>query len=186
MVWKDIPNWKGMYQASDTGLIKSVERKLENQPNHANRIVKEKFLSQCKNKDGYLQVNLHKNGKSYPYRVHRLVALTFLPNKDNLPEINHKDGDRENNNVLNLEWCTRQYNNAYSFHKLGRSAWSKGVFGSKHPLSKKIQMIKNGVVVRSFTGVRQAARELGYTLSGITACASGRRPSYKGYQWKYE
>ena len=85
-----------------------------------------------------------------------------------------------------MEWCTRQYNNAYSFHKLGRSAWSKGVFGSKHPLSKKIQMIKNGVVVRAFTGVRQAARELGYTLSGITACASGRRPSYKGYQWKYE
>ena len=105
------------------------------------------MLSQCKNKDGYLQVNLHKNGKSYPYRVHRLVALTFLPNKDNLPDINHKAGDRENNNVLNLEWCTRQYNNAYSFHKLGRSAWSKGVFGSKHPLSKKIQMIKYVVVV---------------------------------------
>lgn len=100
-VWKDIKGYEGEYKVSNYGRVKSLK-------NH-----KEKILKQWKNNKGYLNIALYKNKKSKMYRVHRLVALAFIPNPENLPEVNHKDEIKENNHVDNLEWCDRKYNMNY-------------------------------------------------------------------------
>lgn len=76
-----------------------------------------------KGKDGYMSIGLIKNGKSTQHRVHRIVACAFIPNPENKPFINHKDGNRTNNNVDNLEWCTQKENAYHSIHTLGK--WSR-------------------------------------------------------------
>ena len=106
-IWKDIPNYEGLYQASNFGRIKSIQYF-----NHANNKIypREKILKPILNEKGYCRVDLSKSGESKRHRVHRLVAKTFLPNPYNLLEVNHIDGNKQNNNVNNLEWCSRSYN----------------------------------------------------------------------------
>ena len=99
-VWKDIPQYGGKYQASSLGRIWSVKHQ---------RVLKP-FLE----KNGYYRTYLYApDGKRKKEYVHRMIAMTFLDNPDNLPQVNHKDEDRQNNNVENLEWCTAQYNVNY-------------------------------------------------------------------------
>ena len=135
-VWKDIPNFKNLYQASSLGNIKSLERYVNSGiKNNVKVRRKEQILKQY-NKNGYLQVSLSKNHKRYYFNVHKLVALTFISNPNNLPQINHKDENPLNNCVDNLEWCTAKYNcnygtrnkriyNKTSFKK-GHIPWNKG------------------------------------------------------------
>lgn len=97
-IWKDVPNYEGIYQASNLGRIK------QSQYNH---ILKPILHNR------YYCVGLSKDGKVKQYRLHRLIAETFIPNPDNLPQVNHKDENKLNNNVDNLEWCDSKYNNNY-------------------------------------------------------------------------
>ena len=101
--WADILNYKGKYQISNLGRVKALNYR---------RTKKEKIITLKKSK-GYYQVSLWKNGKRKIFLVHRLVAQTFIPNPDNLPQVNHKDENKLNNCVNNLEWCTQAYNNSY-------------------------------------------------------------------------
>lgn len=103
-VWKDIDGYEGIYQVSSFGNIKSVER-LRTGKHGSLAPVKEKLLKKKITKSGYLAVHLRTNKNSYP-TVHRLVANAFITNPDNKPTVNHKDGDKLNNNVSNLEWST--------------------------------------------------------------------------------
>ena len=103
-VWKDVVEYEGLYQVSNLGRIKSLKR-----INSYGRTVSEKILKPHPNiKSGYLCVNLYKNDKSTIMPIHRLVAITFIPNPDNLPQVGHKDETRTNNNVDNLEWVTNK------------------------------------------------------------------------------
>ena len=110
--WRPIEGYEGLYEVSSYGRVRSLDRYDSN-----NHFRKGKVLSPVKNKDGYLQVNLCCNGKYKMFLVHRLAAQAFIPNPDNLPEINHKDENPGNNNVDNLEWCTRKYNINYGSRK---------------------------------------------------------------------
>ena len=110
-IWKPIEGYEGQYEISSYGRVKSLKRPYEN--NGGIQWTKERILSPGKDKDGYLQVNLHCNGKQHQRKIHRLVAQAFLPNPDNLPMVNHKDEDKTNNNVDNLEWCDHRYNMNY-------------------------------------------------------------------------
>lgn len=103
--WKDVPNYEGLYQVSNLGRIKSLRDK--------NGKAREKILKLKLSKFGYYQICLCKNGKQKWYFVHRLVALAFIPNPNNLPQINHIDENKTNNYVENLEWCTSKYNSNY-------------------------------------------------------------------------
>lgn len=104
-IWKDIKNFEGLYQISNYGNIYSNNRKM--------------ILKPRKDKDGYLGINLYKNNCSKSYRVHRLVAIHFIFNPDDKLQVNHIDGNKENNCVWNLEWCTQEENMQHSLkHKL--------------------------------------------------------------------
>lgn len=101
--WRAVPGYEGLYEVSDIGNVRNVRRN--------------KLLRLTKTNNGYIQVSLFKNGIKTGLKVHRLVAQAFLPNPDNLPMINHKDENKTNNRVENLEWCTAKYNNNYGSRK---------------------------------------------------------------------
>lgn len=107
-IWKDILNYEGLYQISNLGNVKS----LGNKHKHKNSIILKQTIDR---KNGYLTVSLSKKGKMKMYRVHRLVANAFIDNFNNYPIINHKDGNKLNNCVDNLEWCTYKQNIIHSW-----------------------------------------------------------------------
>jgi len=122
-IFRDIKGYEGLYQISNLGRIWSVPRKRKCD----NQSIGNKFLKPRQDKKtGYLKVALYKNGKAKVFYVHRLVALHFIPNPSNLPQINHKDGDKTNNSINNLEWVTASQNIKDSFKK-GRIVWNKGL-----------------------------------------------------------
>lgn len=105
IIWKDIIGFEGCYKAGDSGEIKSLERK-----DRLGRIVNNRLLNKVLNHQGYYRVRLSKDGKKLPCRVHRLVAVAFIPNPKNKSHVNHKDGDKLNNAADNLEWVTHTEN----------------------------------------------------------------------------
>jgi hypothetical protein len=110
--WKDIKGFEGLYQISDKGNVKRIEHKA-NSSWGGIRIYPEKLKVQGYDKDGYRTVMLYKGRYKKLCKVHRLVAEAFIENPDSLPQINHKDEDKQNNTVSNLEWCDCKYNNNY-------------------------------------------------------------------------
>lgn len=126
-IWKDIINYEGKYEVSNLGRVRSLSY------NGTGEI---KLLKQGTDKKGYKRVGLCKNGKTKHYYVHRLVAITFIPNPDDLSIVNHKDENPANNNVNNLEWCTSEYNNNYGTRNERASESHKGKHHSEETKKK--------------------------------------------------
>ena len=101
-IWKDIQDYNGDYQVSNLGRIRTFKQGAQG-----------RILSPILNRGRYLKINLYKDGKMQTHAIHRLVAEAFIPNPNNLPQVNHKDENGQNNCVDNLEWCDAQYNNTY-------------------------------------------------------------------------
>ena len=109
--WKPVVGYEGLYEVSNWGRVKSIKRIVKSPRGY--RTVCERTLKPTKDSHGYLCVSLYKEGKMKFVKIHRLVAEAFLDNPDNLPQINHKDEDKTNNHVNNLEWCDAKYNSNY-------------------------------------------------------------------------
>ena len=155
---KDIIGYEGLYAVTSCGKVYSYRN--------------EKFLKLQKRKDGYLQVNLCKNSERKKYLVHRLVAEAYLPNPNNLPCVNHRDENKENNALPNLEWCTHEYNINYGSHnKRMAKSLSKPVYCEE--------------LNKTFDGAAAAARELGLDHSHITKCCKGKLRTTGGYHFRY-
>ena len=108
-IWKDVVGYEGFYQVSNTGRIKSLERFIMR--NGYKTRLSEKFKKICNDTDGYKITILCINNNVYNVKIHRLVAEAFIPNSLNLPQVNHIDGDKTNNNDWNLEWVSNLENN---------------------------------------------------------------------------
>lgn len=127
-IWKDIQGYEGIYQVSSHGRVRSLDRIVERKGSSGNFFVKGRVLTQSDDTHGYMKVNLTKHDQKRTFKVHRLVAIHFLDNPNNLPCVNHKDENKLNNNVDNLEWCTKEYNNSYGTKCKRQSETRKKLF----------------------------------------------------------
>lgn len=187
-IWKDIQDYEELYQVSNLGRIKSLKRtfKIYNRFSALSNInVKEKIKKLTKDKNGYLIVSISKNGYEKKCKVHRLVAQTFVPNPNRYNEINHIDGNKRNNNVSNLEWCTRNKNMKHA----SETNLMKPILGQKNPLSKAvIQYDKNMNKIAEYGSINEAGRKTGYGSQNIGNCCRGAKhcKTAYGYIWKYK
>lgn len=134
--------------------------------------------------NGAITVSLCVDSKHYPKQVHRLVAEAFIPNPENKPQVNHKNGNRCDNREENLEWVTNSENVQHSHDYLDRNF---SAYGQNHRNSVSVsQYTKNGVLVDVYGSVNEAGRQLGIQFTNIAKCARGERPYAGDFVWKYE
>ena len=171
-IWKDIKGYEGLYQISNYGNVKSLNYK---------RTGKERLMKPALQTNGYFFVWLC-NKQNKCFFIHRLVADAFIPNPDNLPCVNHKDEDKTNNHVNNLEWCTNKYNNEYGTRlKRFRETQLKN-----HKLSKKVyQYTLDGKFVKEWDSTMECGRN-GFDQGAIVRCCKGERKTHRGYIWTYK
>lgn len=178
---KDIENimgYEGIYVISRDGDIWSLSRPYINNKGKTEKIKPLKKLNTfLDGKKNYKMVGLSKDGKSVKYSIHRLVAKTFLKCEDGKVEVNHKDGNKLNNNVKNLEWCTRIENVRHSIEN-GLTKTTKG----KIILQKDI----NGNIIKEHNSIRSAGRSLGKEMGNIANCCRGAVKTAYGYLWEYK
>lgn len=173
-MWKDVCDFEGLYQVNELGEIKSVERTKKN--NAGIQAVNERILKQRTDKDGYFAVCLCKDGKHYGRRVNRLVAEAFIPNPDDLPVVHHKDENKQNNNVDNLEWCTVQYNTCYG----------EGLKSGAIKRGRPVIQLDNGVVINEYYSTGNASDETGIPQGNIYNACAGKRRIAGGYEWRFK
>lgn len=156
-IWKPIKDFEGLYEISNLGIVRSLYNNI--------------ILKPSSNGRGWLKVGLHKKGQITQRYIHRLVGQAFIPNPGNLPEINHIDEDKTNNQVSNLEWCTSEYNLHYGnrMNKLKKAV---------------LQFNKDGVLVKEWESGTLAYKQT--NICHISDCCNGNRKSAGGYIWKYK
>lgn len=163
----DIQGYEGLYKVNNGGDILSVRSR--------------KILKAGKNKQGYMCVVLAKDGKCKTYKVHRLVASAFIPNPQNLPSINHKDENKTNNNVNNLEWCTHKYNLNYGTAIERRSKTIK-----ESPIKQRksvLQLSLQGNIIAEYRSIKEAAEETGIDRRQISRAINHVGKQAQGYLW---
>ena len=175
--WRDIKGFEGLYQTSNLGRVKSLSRVVR-----ANtcglREISEKILSNGKSSCGYELVVLSKNGKHYNKFIHRLIAETFIPNPNKYKEVNHKDENKHNNRVANLEWCDRKYNANYG----------TGIERCAAKKCKPVVMIDvtTGVELKTYKSAKDAMKETNINRNNIGMVCLGKRVTAGGYIWKFK
>lgn len=158
-IFMDIKGYEERYQISTKGRVWSI--------------ISQRYLQPTKLKSGYLVVHLTaKNGKKKLEYIHRLVALMFAPNPNHYTEVNHKDENKANNTIENLEWCSRSYNNTY---------------GSKQDSVKKAvgQYDLQNKLIKTYPSISEAARQNNISFSSISLCCNGYRKTSHNYRWKF-
>lgn len=174
-IWKEIEDTNGLYFVSNLGNVRK----------------KEKSIKKTERIDGYIKVRINYGDYVKNLFVHRLVAIAFIPNPDNLPQVNHIDGDKSNNTVTNLEWCTEKENQKHRIevlHKdmIGENNPMFGVSGSKSPVYKGLiyqHDMKTGEIINSYEGSGEAAKAVNGKASGVIRVLNLPNRSYKGYRW---
>lgn len=187
--WMDVEGTDGIYQVSNLGRVRSLAVCGRSKAKRSNEY---RILSACQTP--YPHVGVKINGKRVTKKIHRLVAEAFLPNKDNLPEVNHIDGDKRNNRVDNLEWCSSSQNVLHSIYVLHPNQIAPMVFYNKYTRPKPIlQISKSGIVLNRFANGAEASKATGVCQRDILMVANHvqfkpghERKTAGGYVWRFE
>lgn len=177
-IWKDIPGYEGYYQASNLGNIKSLDRTISNK---RGKYLKKGKIKKLKiNKYGYFHIHLDKNGERKWFAVHRLIAITFLKNPNNFPQINHKNEIKTDNRIENLEFCTALFNNTYGT-RLKRVS-------KKNKLKKVVLKYDlNGNFIKKYSSVSEATKKNNISsISSVSCCCNGKIKQTHGYIFKFK
>lgn len=174
--WGWYPGYEGIAQVSTRGQVQTVDRWITDK-NGKKRFIKGRILRPVRGKDGYLRVTLSRDGKQRTYKVHRLVAETWLDNPENKPQVNHLDENKENCSVENLSYCSAKAN----------INWGTGIKRRAASRSMPVQAIdvKTGEVVLEFPSMMEAGRK-GFDQAHVSLCCRGKRRTHKGYKWRYK
>lgn len=179
--WRDIEGYEGLYEVSNLGRVKSLGNGKSTNPNNS----KERILKQAKDVGGYLRVNLCREGKRKNFKVHRLVAQTFIPNPLNLPQVNHRNEDKTDNRAseqyTNLEWISNFDNCNHGTRNLRAAKANTNGKCSK----KVLQFSLKGELIREWVSLSEVKRQLGFSVGNISQCCSGKRKHAYGYVWRY-
>lgn len=173
--WKPVVGYEGFYEVSNLGRIRSLDRSFIDRDGHE-RHYKGKIMALCDAGKGYRNVQLQAKGKRSTPRVCRVVATAWIPNPNNLPQVNHKDEDKTNDSADNLEWCTAIYNTRYG----------TGIERRAAQISKRVKQYDlNGNFIAEWPSATAAAKELGIDQPHIIRCCRGKLRKTGGYVWKY-
>ena len=205
-IWKTIKGYENLYEVSSFGKVRSLDRiiKTNNRFGEMNKKIKGKIIKGSFNKKtGYLQVILCKGKNKKLFLIHRLVLENFIPNVNNLPQVNHIDGNKQNNNLNNLEWCTRSENIKHSY-SLGlshsnfktKSGEEHHFYGKHHKEISKLKMRLGhcNIVeqynlqdefIRTWNGTKEIECILKINNAHISECCRGKRKTAGGYKWRY-
>jgi hypothetical protein len=170
-IWKDVQGYEGFYRVSSWGRVESLPR----EKGHRKESL---IIASVQTTNGYIKASLSKGVRDRKlHSVHRLVAVAFISNPLQLPQVNHKDGDKTNNHVSNLEWVTQSQNMSHKISKEDRS----------RSLSKKVRQIDLQTLqeIRIWDSVIEAAKSLSIDNSSIGKAVKSGKP-YKGYLWRYQ
>ena len=178
-IWKDVVGYEGLYQVSTLGRVKGL-RRLISCKNGMTLPQKERFMTPCLGKKGYLSVMLANHGKNKFCKIHRLVLTAFVENPSNKPHINHIDNNKLNNRLDNLEWCTPKENEDHK-RKCGRVP----VLSSHHKAIKVDQYTTDDVFVKTWNSIKEASDYYHIGKSNIGQCCLGLSKTSTGYKWEY-
>lgn len=171
-IWKELEEFDGNYLISNLGKLKSKSRTIKHPKGTC--VLKEKLLSQVKNRKGYIEFQITYNSKHYSRKAHRLVANAFIPNPMGLPQVNHINGDKTDNRVENLEWCTNSENQIHA------------VNNELKPTKHIFQFDLSGSLIKEWKSAPEAERALGIPYRTILANCNGINKSAYGYIWKFK
>lgn len=176
-IWKDIEGYEGLYQISNFGRVKSLERRVRAKKPGTTQLIREKIRKLSYTTEGYSYVVLAKEGVNKTFLVHRIVAKTFIPNPENLPCVNHKDENKQNDFVENLEWCTYSYNNTYKDIHRRRNLDNVN--------RKVIQYDLEMNEIKRWDSLIEPCSFYGIAVGNMIKCCKGERIHCAGFKWRY-
>ena len=181
--WRDVVGYEGRYMVSSLGRVLSTNRDILTHPYGNLHIIHRQahLLKPTPYKNEYLYVMFRKDERRYKYVVHRLVAQAFLPNEDNLPQVDHIDGNHQNNEASNLRWCTPAVNMS---NPVTQAKILAGRDKVGFPYRKRVVKLSNGKVVKIYDSV-YSVRNDGYNPPSVNNCCHNRRKSHGGFAWMF-